>query len=87
VTAGGPWLAASGGGAAVLLRSSFTAPVGSARFYLLTAGLAATWTAGALSAGPVRWRGGARAPDLIVVPVAAGAATFAAFYAAARVAK
>jgi membrane protease YdiL (CAAX protease family) len=88
------WLGATGLGAAALLRSSFAAKAGSARFYLLTAGLAGTWTGGALGAGPVPWRGdgwrdrpGGATEALIVVPVATGAATFAVFYGAARVAR
>jgi hypothetical protein len=51
------WRGAAGLGAAALLRSSFAAQAGSARFYLLTAGLAGTWTGGALGAGPIPWRG------------------------------
>jgi hypothetical protein len=50
------WLGAAGLGAAALLRSSFAARAGSARFYLLTTSLAGTWTGGALGAGPVPWR-------------------------------
>jgi uncharacterized protein len=88
------WLGAAGLGAAALLRSSFAAKAGSARFYLLTASLAGTWTGGALGAGPIPWCGdrwrtrpgsAARAP--IVVPVVTGAATFAVFYGAALVAR
>ena len=88
------WRGAAGLGAAALLRSSFAAQAGSARFYLLTASLAATWTGGALSAGPIPWRGdgpGTRpasaARAFIVVPVATGAVTFAVFYGAARAAR
>jgi hypothetical protein len=88
------WLGAVGLGAAALLRSSFAARAGSARFYLLTTGLAATWTGGALGAGSVSWRGdgwrtrpGSAARALIVVPVVTGAATFAVFYGAARAAR
>jgi uncharacterized protein len=88
------WLGAAGLGAAALLRSSFAAKAGSARFYLLTTGLAGTWTGGALGAGPVPWRGdgwrnrpAGAARALIVVPVATGAVTFAVFYAVARVAR
>jgi uncharacterized protein len=88
------WLGAAGLGAAALLRSSFAAEEGSARFYLLTTGLAGTWAGGALGAGPVPWRGdgwrnrpGGAARALIVVPVVTGAATFAVFYGAARVAR
>jgi uncharacterized protein len=88
------WLGAAGLGAAALLRSSFAAKAGSARFYLLTTGLAATWTAGALGAAPIPWRGdawrdrpGGAARALVVVPVVTGAATFAVFYGAALVAR
>jgi membrane protease YdiL (CAAX protease family) len=85
-------LGAAGLGAAALLRSSFAAKAGSARFYLLTTGLAGTWTGGALGAGPVPWRGdawrarpGGAARALVVVPVVTGAVTFVVFYGAARV--
>lgn len=87
-------LGAAGLAAAALLRSSFTAKPGSARFYLLTAGLAGTWTCGALAAGPVPWRDDrwrasqqSAARDLIAIPVITGAATFAVFYGAARAAR
>jgi hypothetical protein len=92
-------LGVTGLGAAALLRSSFKARPGSARFYLLTISLAGTWTGGALGAGPLRWRGGGRprpagpacpasaARSVIVVPVLTGAATFAVFYGAARAAR
>ena len=85
------WLAAAGLGAAALLRSSFAAKAGSARFYLLTTGLAGTWTCGALGGQPIPWRGDGERPGparaaqtLVVVPAVTGAATFAAFYGAAR---
>jgi uncharacterized protein len=88
------WLGAAGAGAAALLRSSFAANAGSARFYLLTISLAGTWTGGALGAGPIPWRGdswrtrpGTAARTLIVVPVITGVATTAVFYGAARVAR
>jgi uncharacterized protein len=88
------WVGAAGLGAAALLRASFTARAGSRRFYLLTASLAGTWACGALGAGPIEWRGdgwragrAGAAGSLIVVPAAAGAATFAVFYGAARVAR
>ena len=88
------WLGAAWLGAAALLRSSFAANAGSARFYLLTTSLAGTWTGGALGAGPIPWRGdswrtrpGSAARTLIVVPVVTGAATTAVFYRAARVAR
>jgi uncharacterized protein len=87
-------LGAAGLGAAALLRSLFAAKAGSARFYLLTAGLAGTWTGSALSAGPIPWRGDGwrnrpanAAQALIVIPAATGAATFAAFYGAALAAR
>jgi uncharacterized protein len=77
---------ATGLAAAVLLRASFAAKAGTTRFYLLTTGLAGVWTGGALSTGPIPWRGETRTgTDLIVVPALTGAATFAAFYGAARV--
>jgi uncharacterized protein len=88
------WLGAAGLGAAALLRCSFAARAGSARFYLLTTSLAGTWTGGALGAGPIPWLGdggrarpGSAARALIVVPAVTGAATFAVFYGAARVAR
>jgi membrane protease YdiL (CAAX protease family) len=91
---GSAWLGGTGLGAAALLRSSFAARAGSGRFYLLTAGLAGTWAGGALSAGPVPWRGeawrtspGGAVRALVVVPVVTGAATFAVFYGAARLAR
>ncbi len=92
---GSAWVGAAGLGAAALLRSSFAAEAGSARFYLLTTGLAATWTGGALAAGrPVPWRGdawrtrtGGAASVLVVIPALTGAAAFALFFGAARVAR
>jgi uncharacterized protein len=84
------WLGAAGLGAAALLRASFAAEAGSARFYGLTAGLAGTWTLGALGAGGNSRRGrpasrAAGARDLLVVPLITGAASFALFYAAGHV--
>lgn len=78
-------VAAAGLGGAGLVRASLTADPGSAQFYLLTAGLAATWTGAALTAGspaagPVR-------PGQLVRPVLTGAATFGLFYGIARVAR
>jgi len=84
------WRGAAALAAAVLLRSAFAARKGSARFYLLTTGLAITWTGGALGAGPIPWRdtrAGNAAWAPIVVPVVSGAATFAVFYGAARAAR
>jgi uncharacterized protein len=79
---------ATGLAAAALLRSSFAAQAGSRRFYLLTTALAGVWTGGALSAGPIPWRGkGQTSTELIIVPALTGAATFAVFYGAARVAR
>ena len=56
--------------------------------------MAGTWAGAALTAAPVPWRGdawrgnpGGAARALVIVPVAAGAATFALFYGAARVAR
>ena len=87
------WLGAAGLGAVALLRSSFAAKAGSARFYLLTSSLAGTWVAGALGAGSIPWLGdswrgrpGNAARDLVVVPVGTGIAACAAFYGAARLA-
>jgi len=86
------WLGVTGLGASALLRLSFSTREGSSHFYLFTAGLTGTLTAGALSAGPVRWcdeewhdRPAAAARDLVGVPALVGAATFAGFYGAARV--
>ena len=86
----GAWRGAAGLGAAALLRASFGARAGSTRFYLLTTGLAGTWTGGALGTGPIPWRGdrwrsrrSGQARALIIVPIATGTATFAGFYAAA----
>jgi uncharacterized protein YbjT (DUF2867 family)/membrane protease YdiL (CAAX protease family) len=81
-------LAAAGLSGAVLLRLSLSAEIDSRRFYALTTGLASTWTASALltAAVPIRSRG---RPQVLSVaePVLTGAATFALFYAAARVAR
>jgi len=74
-----------------LLAVSMSAEPGSKRFYWLTAGLAATWTSGALVSGPLhlgRIHGRddtARRP--IITPVATGAAAFGAFYGAALVSR
>lgn len=88
------WLCTAGIGAAALLRSSFSVKAGSPRFYLLTTGLAGTWAAGALGAGPIPWTGdrlGRHATRSLlvvpVVPVATGAAAFTVFYGAARIAR
>ena len=79
---------ATGLAAAALLRASFAAPAGSKRFYLLTTALAGVWTGGALGTGPIPWRGKSYpSTKLIIVPALTGAATFAVFYGAARVAR
>jgi uncharacterized protein len=85
-------LGATGLAASALLRLSFSAGEGSPHFYLLTSGLAGTLATGALGAGPVRWYGEDRrgrpvsaALDVVGVPALVGAASFAGFYAAARV--
>ena len=87
------WLVitATGISGARLLSASLSARAGSRQFYLLTAGLAATWTGGALAAGPLPW---GRTPDhdnspyrLVVMPVVTGAGAFGLFYGAARLAR
>jgi CAAX protease family protein len=65
-----------------LLGASLSAPPGSARFYGLTSGLAATWLAGGLVARPVRL-----GRSTVVAPIAIGAGAFAVFYACALVAR
>ncbi len=82
---------ATGIGGAGLLGISLSTRAGSPQFYLLTMGLAGTWTAGALSSGPLplnmtqgpedTWR------HRIVMPVLAGAGAFGLFYGAARLAR
>ena len=82
---------AAGLGGAGLLAASLSARAGSRQFYLLTAGLAATWTGGALAAGPPSWagpRGHDNGPrHLVVLPVLTGAGAFGLFYGAARLAR
>jgi membrane protease YdiL (CAAX protease family) len=74
-----------------LLGVSLSQPPDSRRFYGLTLAVAATWTTGGLAAGPLHagWtfgpRGTVRRPWLS--PLVTGAAAFAAFYAAALVAR
>jgi membrane protease YdiL (CAAX protease family) len=81
-------VSATGISGAGLLAASLSARAGSRQFYLLTAGLAATWTGGALAAGPLPWYG---APGRgngpyyrAVMPVLTGAGAFGLFYGAAR---
>jgi len=81
-------VSAAGIGGAGLLAASLSARAGSRQFYLLTAGLAATWTGGALAAGPVPWNGapgrGNSPCHVVVMPVLTGAGAFGLFYGAAR---
>jgi uncharacterized protein len=80
---------ATGIGGAGLLGLSLSTRAGSAQFYLLTMGLAGTWAAGALSAGPLplsttQYPGNAHP---MVTPVLTGAGAFGLFYGAARLAR
>src|SRR5690349_21751536 len=82
---------ATGIGGASLLGISLSAIAGSPQFYLLTMGLAGTWPAGALSAGPLplnmtQGREDARRHP-VVMPVLTGAAAFGLFYGAAQLAR
>lgn len=81
-------VSATGISGAGLLAASLSARPGSRQFYLLTAGLAATWTGGALAAGPLPGAGSpGRGNDpyrLAVLPVLTGAGAFGLFYGAAR---
>jgi membrane protease YdiL (CAAX protease family) len=78
-------VAAAGVAGAALVRASLSAEVDSSRFYLLTAGLAATWTGAALTSAPVS--AGSVRPARLVRPVVTGAATFGLFYGIARVSR
>jgi membrane protease YdiL (CAAX protease family) len=82
---------AAGIGGAGLLRASLSSPPGSRRFYLLTTGLAGTWTAGALGSGALatgrldaqrRERGHG-----LAVPVLTGACAFGLCHGAASIAR
>lgn len=84
-------ITATGISGAAQLSASLSAGAGSRPFYLLTAGLAATWTGGALAAGPLTW---GTTPDhddaprrLVITPVLTGAGAFGLFYGAARLAR
>jgi membrane protease YdiL (CAAX protease family) len=80
---------ATGIGGAGLLGISLSTRAGSPQFYILTMGLAGTWAAGALSAGPLplgRTQGEGNAHP-VVMPVATGAGAFGLFYGAARLAR
>ena len=85
----GPVLAATGIGGAGLLGISLSTKPGSPQFYILTMGLAGTWTAGALSCGPLPLgrQGDRRGARSVVMPVLTGAAAFGLFYGAARLAR
>lgn len=74
---------------AALLGASLSSPAASPRFYLLTAGTAATWIVGGLGSGPLHL---GRTPSpvphrSVVTPVLLGAGAFAAFYGCALVAR
>ena len=82
---------ATGIGGAGLLGISLSTRAGSPQFYILTMGLAGTWTGGALSSGPLplnmtRDRDGTLC-RAIVMPVLTGAGAFGACYGAARLAQ
>ena len=76
---------------AAVLGASLSVPPGSGRFYVLTLGAAATWTAGGIGSGPLHlgWIEGRdrhlRRP--LVTPVATGVGAFGFFYACALVAR
>ena len=82
---------ATGIGSAGLLGISLTTKPGSPQFYLVTMGLAGTWAAGALSAGPLPLDtapgqgSGRRHP--VIMPVLTGAGAFGLFYGAALLAR
>jgi membrane protease YdiL (CAAX protease family) len=76
---------------AALLGASLSTRPGSPRFYGLTVGVAATWTAGGLGSGPLRL-GHLRAHNdtlsrPVVMPVLIGTGAFAVFYGCALVAR
>lgn len=82
--------AVSLGGAALLGRSLSTPP-GSRQFYLSTAAVAATWTAGGLLSGPLHL-GWIESRDStlrrpVLTPLATGVGAFAVFYAGGLVAR
>jgi uncharacterized protein len=82
-------ITATGIGGAGLLGISLSTKAGSPQFYLLTMGLAGTWAAGALGAGPLplgRTQGPGNAHP-VVMPVVTGAGAFGLFYGAARLAR
>jgi uncharacterized protein len=78
-------------GGAGLLGLSLSSEPGSRRFYVLTWGVASTWLVGAVRSGPLHlgWvrtsEHRCRRPE--IAPVAAGVASFGAFYAAALIAR
>lgn len=82
-------LAAAGISGAVLLRHSLSAKADSRRFYVLTAGLAGTWTASALLTTAVPVWPASRKPAYVELARSAvtGAVTFSFFYAVAAIAR
>jgi hypothetical protein len=82
---------ASGAFGTALLGRSLSSRPDSAEFYALSAGVAGTWVAGAIVAGPIPLadedarRNGTR--ELLVKPVAVGAGLFGLFYLAALVSR
>jgi membrane protease YdiL (CAAX protease family) len=85
----GQLVTAAGVGGTALLGVSFSAGTGSPQFYLLTAALASTWTAGAAAYGPIPAGRAGRERGLrpYVEPVLTGVGTFGLFYAIARLAR
>lgn len=78
-------------GGAALLGASLSTPPGSRKFYLSTAAVAATWTAGGIASGPLHL-GWIESRDStlrrpVLTPIATGVGAFGIFYGAALVAK
>lgn len=84
-------VAATSVAGAALLGRSLSTPPGSRRFYLSTAAVAGLWTTGGLTSGPLHlgWieNRDARLRRPVLTPLVTGAGAFAAFYAAAHVAR
>ena len=76
---------------ATLLGLSLSSKPGSRRFYVLTLGVAATWTGGALASGPLHLGQIQSRDDTlrrpIVTPVVTGVGAFGLFYGAAHVSR
>ena len=80
------WITATNVCGVALLRPALSSRPGSARFYVLSLATAGVWTAGAIASGyPLP--AGARRGGQRLIPVGTGAGAFAAFYAAALVAR